>query len=116
MLLVARLLLIELKEEIPVTSVGFLVYNASLKLDKFPFESQNIKELVFLGHRSHTMSTIFGIIDLATSFTQFSTVKIDMLTIESLAFEACSDSNIRLTLKKVLIILCLLYMGLTFCL
>ena len=81
----------------------FYEANVQKILDKFPFEDPTIKELAFLDPRNRRMSTVTGIIHLATRFCQFSTDEIDMLTIQFQDYRACSDIQLPSSSPKEVI-------------
>ena len=71
-------------------------YEASITkmLAKFPFSDNSLKELAFLDPRNRSVTSVTGIVSLASRFTSYSTDEIDTLTMEFQDYRVAPDNQL----------------------
>ena len=63
-------------------------------LAKFPFSDNSLKELAFLDPRNRTVTSVTGIVSLASRFTSYSTDEIDTLMMEFRDYRVAPDNQL----------------------
>ena len=69
---------------------------------KFPFQDRILKEIAFLNPQNRQLTSVMGIVNLASRFTSFSTDKMDELMMEFRDYRGATDGQLPTLLSEPL--------------